>query len=429
VDCPNGCTVPQSDTPRQIEDDHHSVCRRCTGVTRDALVRLPDLVEHIRAHVVPGSAGPTDAIRVRSSKTAPAPLSLAAVDDADRLHAVIAQACGAVMAGRDVRGPSWHGTRLLAASKRTKVPGQHAAGCKAGPRCPGCAPVYDEPRPLGLSSAALDVVALSGLSVDRADPARTWSCICLLAGAHGPHTRACWTRWRRVERYTPDTQPSPAAELVAWLDPHLDWVYAQDWAADFVTAITTAVGQVGARWAVEERPQHLNAPCPACNRLTLSRYAPTFYTGEPSIRCSARDCGEPIPIERYGLYTRVVVAGLTFDDPIAGHLYALEDAGAKPARRYVARRTLRALAAWLDHEDRPQRVPLTAATTLDVQAWLDDYGHPAPDDDRRLAVLEDRLAAVRGFYAWALAHDVVADDPTVGVAVRTLSVEEIGGAA
>ncbi len=415
MECPNGCTVPQSDTPRQIEDDDHTVCRRCTGTARDALVRVPDLVEHIRAHVVPGSAGPTDAVRVRSSKTAPAPLSLAAVDDADRLHAVLADACGRVMAGRGLTGPSWRGTRLLAATKR---------------RPAGGAPVYEQARPLGLSSAALDAGALAGVGVDRAGPARTWACICRLGPDHrGPHTARCPARWARVDRYAPDTQPSPAAALVAWLDPHLPWIFGQDWAPDFVTDLTTAVGQVGARWSAEERPQHLNAPCPACDRLTLSRYAPTFYTGEPSIRCSARDCGEPIPVHHYGLYTRVVVAGLTFDDPIAGHLYALEDAGAKPARRYAARKTIRALAAWLDHQDRPLRVPLTAATSLDVQAWLDDYGHPAPDDDRRIAVLQDRLTAVRGFYAWALAHDVIAEDPTDGVAVRTLSTDEIGGAA
>jgi hypothetical protein len=57
---------------------------------------------------------------------------------------------------------------------------------------------------------------------------------------------------------------------------------------------------------MEERPVRCAAPCPACDRLTLTRYAPRFVTGSISIRCTATDCGEPLDERLYGHYVRVL---------------------------------------------------------------------------------------------------------------------------
>ena len=277
MDCQSGCTVPppldSEDTdrrPRQTDGDD-LVCARCRGNAHDALVRIPDLIEHIRSHVVPGSVG-ADSVHVRGTRTPPAPLSLAAVDDADDIHATLAAWCTDVMDGRDLTGPSWRGTLILPASKRTRAPGRHTSGCTrcvclaspqhlgphlptcTGRRCAGCGTAYDAPRAFGLAAGATHATAV----------------------------------------------------LVAWITPHLAWIYEQPWAAGFVAEVTQKVAIIGSRWPVEERPTRCAAPCPACDRLTLIRYAPQWHTGPVSIRCTAADCGEPLDERLYGHYVRVL---------------------------------------------------------------------------------------------------------------------------
>lgn len=264
MDCQSGCTVPRQHhaecadletchgcLPRPA-DDASAVCRSCRGRLHDALVRLPDLVQHIREHVVPGSPG-GDSVHVRGTRTPPAPLSVPAVDDADALHSMLAAWCGEVMDGRDVRGPVWRGTMVLAAAKRT-LEGRHRVGC-SGRRCTGCAVAYAPPRVFGLAAAA---------------------------------------------------DGTPTSALVEWLHPHLDWALAQAWADEIVYEVTAQVRTVGSRWPVEERPTRCAAPCPACDRLTLTRYAPQWHTGPVSIRCTATDCGEPLDERLYGHYVRVL---------------------------------------------------------------------------------------------------------------------------
>jgi hypothetical protein len=73
-----------------------------------------------------------------------------------------------------------------------------------------------------------------------------------------------------------------------------------------VDELTAAVATIGSRWPVEERPVRCAAPCPACDRLTLVRYAPRFYTGPVSIRCTADDCHEPLEENLYAHYVRVL---------------------------------------------------------------------------------------------------------------------------
>lgn len=400
MDCQSGCTVPREHLascpdpaacrgclPREAADGI-AVCQRCQGRLHDALVRLPDLVEHIRSHVTPGAAR-LDAVHVRGSRTPPAPLSLAAVDDADALHAMVASWCTEVMDGRDVRGPVWAGTMLLPAAKRTRVPGRHRSTCPAPDRCAGCAVAYVDARAFGLASSAYDA------DEDAAD--------------------------------------RPAAVLVGWLTRHLDWCLTQDWAADLVADVTDQVHTLAARWAMTEQAVSLKAPCPACDRLTLKRFAPAFYRGQVSIRCAAKDCGEPIPEDRYGLYTRIVVAARAFEDPVAAHLYRLEVAKTKPAQVYVVRRALRALGEWLAADETAratgQTTPLLAAPTT-LAAWTVALLDPDAVTDQRLDTARRRLAAVRGFYSWAVTERLLDDDPTVGLeVVDPRDFAPLGGAA
>lgn len=233
---------------------------------------MPDLVEHIRTQVRPGWGG--DHVHVKGSRTPPAPIRLAAVDDADQLHAMVAGWCEQVMDGRDLAGPDWAGTMVLPASRRARASGRHGRSCRrcacfgdAAPRpvgphrpgcsdqpCDGCVAAYDAPRAYGLR------------------------------------------------------RPGATQTLVRWLIPHLDWLLAGPAAAEFVAEVTAAVRSAQAHWPVEERPVRCAAPCPACDRLTLVRRAPRWQGGPVTISCEAADCGEPLDEGLYAHYVRVVLA-------------------------------------------------------------------------------------------------------------------------
>ncbi|WP_088312397.1 hypothetical protein [Kineosporia sp. R_H_3] len=395
------------------------MCARCRGNAHDSLVRLPDLVEHIRSHVVPGSASP-DGVHVRGTRTPPAPLSLAAVDDADALHSMLVAWCTEVMDGRDLTGPTWRGTMVLPASKRF-LPAVHRSTCPGG-RCKGCAVAYDPPRGFGLAM----VPPIPGTGhMDRSDPSRVRQCLCLRPGQIGPHTPRCVRDgWTQPPAADPEVWTATTA-LVDWLRPHMAWVATQPWAADFVAELTSEVATKSNRWSLEERPVRLSTPCPACDRLSLSRFAPRFYTGAVSIRCTARDCGEPIPEAHYGLYTRVVVANLVFEDPEAAYLYRLEVTRRRAADVYVARRALQTLRSWIAKRAEDAEIPAVAPLIADaalVAEWVATFAvaHAA----------RTRLDAIRGFYQWAVAEHLIEADPSAGIEVADEdSTQAVGGAA
>jgi hypothetical protein len=61
------------------------LCQPCQGLVTRALLDTSDLFRHVRVHVRPGTRNPRDDVL----REAPAPLTISAVDDADRLHATL----------------------------------------------------------------------------------------------------------------------------------------------------------------------------------------------------------------------------------------------------------------------------------------------------------------------------------------------------
>ena len=278
--------------------EQRAVCERCDSRTVEALSRIPDLVVHVRSLVEPSLAG-TLADRVSGgSREAPAPLNVNAVADADDLHAMVAAWIEKVIDEHPAGlvGPPWVGSRVLAASKRrhdqiTDTDGRPVL-------------VYDQPRVAGLTAEGWDATT----------------------------------------------------HLVTWLLPHLPWALAQaDWADDLVAVITTEHAKVAARWPTEERPQHLAAPCPKCDRLTLTRYAPSCYLGPVTISCRHPDCGEPVPPDKYDFYSRVLASS-------AGAVPRARPVGTRPTTlRFAVLRTYQAgrfvPVAVPDTEDQPDGQP------------------------------------------------------------------------
>lgn len=141
-DTPGGChehhdgTACRGCLPKPIPDSR-TVCQDCETRLTAALDEAPHLVAHIRSHIEPGPA-PTDPDRPKrhgKAEAAPAPLSVAALSDADDLHALLASWAVRIAASRRLHGPSWAGSDVRPASKR-----RHPIG----------AMVYEDARVVGV---------------------------------------------------------------------------------------------------------------------------------------------------------------------------------------------------------------------------------------------------------------------------------------
>lgn len=131
IACATGCTLRArhldtcTDTdcrgclPRPAEDGS-TVCLPCEGRWTEALGRAHDLITHIRSLVEPSPHGPDQAAyKHTKGASAPAPLNVAAVADADDLHATLSSWAVRVVEESGMTGPTWAGSDIRPASKRT----------------------------------------------------------------------------------------------------------------------------------------------------------------------------------------------------------------------------------------------------------------------------------------------------------------------
>lgn len=199
------------------------VCVHHRARVVSALAAAPDLVAHLRECVIPGKASTGDPTGTRSSSAAPAPLSVAAVSDADDVHAMLMSWALEVrrlhpshpvppMAGSDVRPQT---------STRT---------------ADGAAVVVDA-QVVGLTSTA------------------------------PPETTTWVTRWLLDWLHWALCQPALAAALA--------------------TEIPAVIGRIRARWPIEDRDAALAVPCPACDLRTLIRHVPRWASAPVTVTCSA----------------------------------------------------------------------------------------------------------------------------------------------
>lgn len=101
--------------------------------------------------------------------------------------------------------------------------------------------------------------------------------------------------------------PAAAAAVAAWLIPHEPWLTSHEDATGAIDALLRLYSRTRRAWPTEETSQHLPTPCPACDRLTLTRHAPRWAGAPVTITCTHPDCSSTIPEHQYGLYTRIVL--------------------------------------------------------------------------------------------------------------------------
>lgn len=126
IACARGCTVrdrhlstcPELDAelpdctgcqPRAA--DAGQLCTVCVGRVTRALLDAPHLVGWLRENVAPGA--PADAPRVAGTREAPAPLSIAAVDDIDAVYAALANGITGYCRTSGLTGPRLTGVRAV----------------------------------------------------------------------------------------------------------------------------------------------------------------------------------------------------------------------------------------------------------------------------------------------------------------------------
>jgi len=136
-DVPGGCHPnhrPAASCPGCVPApaERGLLCLASTALLAHALTLAPDLIAHVRAHVPPGGprgsrrAGDPPPPRVGSAVAAPVPLSLSAVDAADRLYAQLVSWTETAADDLGLTGPD------APRSWRTSASNGQAAGLPAG---------------------------------------------------------------------------------------------------------------------------------------------------------------------------------------------------------------------------------------------------------------------------------------------------------
>lgn len=103
-----------------------------------------------------------------------------------------------------------------------------------------------------------------------------------------------------------ERQPiATVANLNGWLLVRLDWACDKHPAIDvFATEIGKLRGAMRATLGqTDERPEHMAAPCPGCDMLTLVR-----KPGADRIECANQDCRRVLRDSEYGQWARMVIA-------------------------------------------------------------------------------------------------------------------------
>lgn len=265
------------------------MCSRCAGRLRRALVVLPGLVAWVRAQAEPSMAVSDEPMRKDAKKSPPVPVRLDAVDAADELHALLAAWCRAVVEEHPTtsRGPDLTGSvraRRVLADMTGPVVGLAGPGGRMSLTPPR---VTEDRHVLTPGPGREGPVAVRYVRHrDEIDASGGW----------------------RGDSGTVSAVP-PTEHAAAWLTAHLTWALGRAWAGELVDELADAVETAERRWPRDERPARLPTTCPACDRASLVRYAPTYPGAATVILCEAEACGELIREELYDFHAARVLAG------------------------------------------------------------------------------------------------------------------------
>jgi len=89
------------------------------------------------------------------------------------------------------------------------------------------------------------------------------------------------------------TDAHATLRLVTWLLDRLEWVTAQEWAAEMRREVGETIATLVARWPIMETRsrQVRGVQCVRCSRESLVYTPTTYYRASPEIRCSHPECG------------------------------------------------------------------------------------------------------------------------------------------
>ena len=86
--------------------------------------------------------------------------------------------------------------------------------------------------------------------------------------------------------------------LVAWLDPHLEWIASRPWATDMIADLASAASRARARWPIQEPERRItNVRCPSCGAWSLVLIPPSVPGAERLVRCTLPACGSVLTEE------------------------------------------------------------------------------------------------------------------------------------
>lgn len=260
------CGAEGGDDPPRTHE-HGEDCPRCSGclprpavkgglcqpdvgrLTR-ALLGMADLASWIRTNRTPGTWRPGRGDVLRE---APAPLEIAAVDDADEMHSTLARWTALYCSEVPMAGPPWLGSDVRPAARRIKA-GWHLTSCSASD-CPGCWVEYVEARVVGLRSTASASMAIGGLA--------------------------------------------------GWVLTHLEGVLERDWAGDLYGEVTDVYRAADARWPRSDRERKLPLPCPECQRVMLFMHPPAEERHPVTVVCHREECGHVLTESDYLLKAQI----------------------------------------------------------------------------------------------------------------------------
>lgn len=298
AECATGCTVPRAhvalcvepcmdDCSRRCRDHCRgcvprrafgdlAVCKACRSRVVEAIDLIPSLVTWITTQDAPSSGAASssgDKIK-RTKKAPPLPFSVAAVDAADALHAVLATWCQVIvderpghLVGPDLRG-SVHSRKVLADNTG-------------------------------------DVIGLGVTHVPRHAVGRSSTSERVLEKEDGDipgYVRVQVTNWRdRLDDKGGWGDPefvieaAPTQRAADWLSVHLDWALAQPFAADLVREITDATWTARRRFPVDAEPKVADAQCFECGNQLICHSGDEGYS--PDYICGG--CGQRYNEEQY----------------------------------------------------------------------------------------------------------------------------------
>lgn len=247
--CPRDCRAHCTGcAPRPVHGN--TVCGRCIGRARLAIVRAPSLVGWLLANAMPGQ-GANDGTPI-GTRTPPAPLNVGAVDDADSLHALVTH--WALFVAEDhsagLRGPDISGTR-----RHDMRPNIERS--KGG---------------LQIRIRESDFGGIAGL-------------------------RPAFTAVNPI---------APTQRVAAWLHNWLHFAATRDYAEALVREMHQAVTTLDHRWPRTEEATALPTPCPECGHGSLIRLPPAWPHGPVTITCDHTECGEVIPESRYQWHAKLI---------------------------------------------------------------------------------------------------------------------------